>query len=101
MKVASVFVITTVLLSLNACSKDYSPSEKDTGASMYQTACANCHKKDENGLIFAFNKENANIAYIKTRIAEGSIRMPKFPNINTTQAEELGDYILQNSAINP
>ncbi|MCK5872499.1 MAG: cytochrome c [Methylococcales bacterium] len=101
MKTASLFVITTVLLSLNACSKDYSPSEKDTGASMYQTACSNCHKKDEKGLIFTFNKENANIAYITKRIAEGSMKMPKFPNINAQQAEELGVYLLKNSAINP
>ncbi len=100
MKITSLLTVSVVLLSLNACSKDYSPSEKDTGESMYQTACANCHKKDEKGLIFTFTKENANTAYIKRRIAEGSMKMPKFPNINAQQAEELGAYLLENSAIN-
>ena len=101
MKITSLFIITTALLSLNGCSKDYSPSEKDTGASMYQTACANCHKKDEKGFIFTFSKENANIAYIQQKIANGSMKMPKFPNINAQQAEELGRYLLENSAITP
>ncbi len=99
MKTISLLVITTALLSLNACSKDYSPSEKDTGESMYQTACVNCHKKDEKGMIFTLDRENSNVNYIKKRIAEGSMRMPKFPNINAKQAQQLGDYILKNSTV--
>jgi cytochrome c551 len=83
-----------------ACSKDYSPTSSDTGESMYQTACSQCHKKNEKGMIFTFDKEKATIIYIKERIAQGSMQMPKFPNIKPKQAEELGKYILQNSAIN-
>ena len=100
MKNIPLLLTLSALLSLNACSKDYAPTGSDTGESMYQTACSQCHKKNEKGLIFAFDKQNANVTYIKTKIAEGSMRMPKFPNINAQQAEELGKYLLKNSTIN-
>ena len=98
MKTQQLLIIIGALFILNGCSKDYSPSEKATGESMYQTACAQCHKKDEKGMIFAFAPENANVTHISDRVKSGSLMMPKFPNIKDEQLKQLSDYILKNSA---
>jgi len=99
MKTKQLLIIIGALFILNGCSKDYSPSEKATGESMYQTACTQCHKKDEKGKIFAFDSDKANVNYIRERVKNGSLMMPKFPNINDEQLTQLSDYILKNSAI--
>ncbi len=99
MKIQQLLIIIGTLFILNGCSKDYSPSEKATGESMYQTACAQCHKKDEKGKIFTFDSEKANITHITERIKSGSLMMPKFPNIKGKQLTQLSDYILKNSAV--
>lgn len=87
------------LFTLNACSKDYQPSDQDTGASMYQTACAQCHQKSSTGIIFNFEANNANVKHIKERIAQGNMRMPKFPHIQGEKLHQLSEYILNNSVI--
>jgi mono/diheme cytochrome c family protein len=97
MKTQQLLIIISSLFILNSCSKDYSPSEKSTGESMYQTACVQCHKKDDNGIIFAFDPENANVTYITERVKNGSLMMPKFPNIKDDQLKKLSDYVLKNS----
>ena len=99
MKTQQLLIIIGALFILNGCSKDYSPSEKATGESMYQTACVQCHKKDEKGKIFTFNSEKANVTHISERVKSGSLMMPKFPNINDEQLTQLSDYILKNSTI--
>jgi cytochrome c551 len=99
MKIQQLLIIIGSLFILNGCSKDYSPSEKATGESMYQTACVQCHKKDEKGIIFTFNRENAKVTHIIERIKKGSLMMPKFPNINDEQLSQLSDYILKNSTV--
>lgn len=97
MKTINVLLISTLLLTVNGCSKDYSPEENATAESMYQTACAECHKKDSSGMIFTFDSQKANTAYINERIANGNMMMPKFPNIKGEQLKQLSDYILKNS----
>lgn len=99
MKTKQLLLILSSLLLFNGCSKDYSPSDKDTGASMYQTACAQCHQQDAKGMIFTFSSDKANVAHIQERIQSGSLMMPKFPNIKGKQLEQLSDYILKNSTV--
>ncbi len=99
MKTQQLLIIISTLFILNGCSKDYSPSKKATGESMYQTACVQCHKKDEKGMIFTFDSEKANVGYISERVKTGSLMMPKFPNINDEQLSQLSDYVLKNSAV--
>ncbi|MDQ7089380.1 MAG: cytochrome c [Methylococcales bacterium] len=100
MKTTQLLLIVSSLLVLNGCSKDYSPSAKDTAESMYQNACVQCHQKTTEGTIFTFTAEKANVAYIQERIQSGSLMMPKFPNIKGESLNQLSDYILKNSVAN-
>lgn len=97
MKTINLLVISAALFTLNGCSKDYTPDAKATAESMYQTACAECHKKDAQAMIFTFDSKNANVAYISERIGKGNMMMPKFPNIKGEQLNKLSEYILKNS----
>lgn len=100
MKKTNLLLIFAALSMLNACSKDYSPEADTTAESMYQSACAECHKKDSAGMIFTFDKQNATTAYISERIAEGNMMMPKFPNIKGEQLKQLRTIFLQTVQIN-
>lgn len=97
MKNIDLLVIGTALLALNGCSKDYTPDQNASAESVYRAACAECHQKDSAGMIFTFESKNANIGYIKERIANGNMMMPSFPNIKGEQLQQLSDYILKNS----
>lgn len=97
MKSTNLLTISIMLLLLNGCSKDYTPDANATAESTYQAACAECHKKDSTGMIFTLDNKNANVAYIKERISNGNMMMPKFPNIKGEQLQQLSAYILTNS----
>ncbi len=99
MKTKQLLVIISTLFILNGCSKDYNPSDNETGISMYQTACSQCHKKDAKGFIFSFDSDNANVDYIQQRVESGSLMMPKFPNIQGEKLQQLSEYILKNSMV--
>lgn len=99
MKTNPLLLIISTCFIQNGCSKDYNPSAKATGESIYQTACIQCHKKTPEGLIFTFNREKYNVNYISKRISDGRLMMPKFPNIKGRQLQQLSDYILNNSGV--
>ena len=97
-------LMTTLLTLLAACSRSYTPNTEATGRDIFLEACAECHKaenKDLPGMIFALSTPKANLAYITYKVHEGSLTMPKFPNIRDTQLQTLSDYVLSHSTITP
>ena len=84
--------------AISACTKDYAPAADASGEAIYKTVCADCHQFDSNDKIFNLSAEKTNIAYIANKVHEGSLRMPKYPNIQGPALERLSIYILENSS---
>lgn len=90
----------TGLMLLTGCANDYTPQASDTGASIFQTACAECHRaKDTNApnYFFKLDAKNANPKYIAFKVNGGSLMMPKFPHIKGKDMRALSTYVLDHS----
>ncbi len=87
------------LLFLSGCShqNDYSPSSDATGEQIFAEVCKNCHQPDDKGIIYTLKKENANVAYISKQIKQGSMMMPKFPNMPDDAINKVAQYVLAHS----
>jgi len=98
MKLSYIFAALIIGLA-TGCSKtsDYSPAAGASGEDIFKAACMECHK-DAAPSIFELKADEATVASIKQRIAEGNMGMPKFPNIQGESLDKLAEYVLANSA---
>lgn len=97
MKLLATVFLAISLLSINACSRDYTPLPGSSGEKIFQEACSECHKadnKDAPGMIFSLDPANAHEGFIVQRVHTGSIKMPKFPNIKDNDLKQLSAYVL-------
>ncbi len=93
------YIFAALIIGLaTGCSKtsDYSPAAGAKGEDIFRAACVECHK-DTAPKIFELKADEATPATIKQRIAEGNMRMPKFPNIQGESLDKLTEYVLANS----
>ncbi len=100
MKQLYVTAALAVVLSGCAGSNDFTPAADASGEDIFKLACAECHSADV-GKIYDLDESMANAAAVKTKIGEGSMAMPGFPNIKGAQLDALADYVLANSNVAP
>mgnify|MGYP002395330191 CR=1 FL=1 len=94
----SVLAIVASTLTLGACSSDeYTPSPGADPKSMFQTACMSCHVATESGKVIALSSENNTPEAVAIKISNGSMSMPKFPNIKGAELEALSEWVVENS----
>ena len=87
-------------LFLNACSSDYTPQKSADGAAIFNAACSECHQVVSEAtpeMFFTLHSKNANSTYIEFKVYNGSINMPKFPNIKGHKMKILANYVLDHS----
>ncbi len=92
-------LIAVTLLSLSACSKDYSPAPQASGEQIFAAACAECHKPANNGSLYQLKPEHANLAYISEKIGKGSWLMPAFNRLSADDLLKISTYALEHSEI--
>ncbi|MEY4210079.1 MAG: hypothetical protein RLZ92_458 [Pseudomonadota bacterium] len=85
------------LLTLAACSRDYSPEPQATGEQIFQAACAECHKPANNGSLFSLTTEKDNLAYLSQKISQGSWLMPGFKQFNSDDLTKISTYVMEHS----
>jgi cytochrome c551 len=91
--------ISTALILLAGCSREYAPDSQATGEQIFQVACLECHKPAANGSIYTLKAKNANAAYIGDKVHGGSLLMPSFPNIKADDLAKISAYALEHSAV--
>ena len=84
-------------LSLIGCSNNYAPDPEAKADYIFNTACLECHKPANNTSLFQLKPENANTAYITTKIQKGSFLMPAFPKFSESDLNKLSQYLLEQS----
>lgn len=95
---------TLILLSLttllSACDNDYTPVANASGEDIFKAACAECHKADKSNpkILYSLAPEKANQAAIADKISNGSMMMPRFPNIKGEQLSSISEYVLSHSS---
>ncbi len=69
-------------LALAGCSKTntYAAAAGASGEDVFKAACAECHKKNDNGKIFELASDKANATFVSKKVTEGGVIMPSFPN---------------------
>ncbi|MCF7970071.1 MAG: cytochrome c [Methylococcaceae bacterium] len=96
-KKLSLFIL---ILSLTACSDDYTPRPTSSAKTIYLEACADCHSGEpENPEMYywSINPKNINARYIAHKVNAGSLTMPGFPNIQGESMRKLSEYVLQHN----
>lgn len=86
------------LLSACAGSEDFTPPPTATALDIHNMACASCHGPvQHNGetYFWEITAENANTAYIKDKVSNGSMMMPSFPNIKGEKLDTLVAFVLE------
>ncbi len=98
----AVFYALPLVLLAAGCSKtnDYTPAAGVASADVFKAICADCHQADGNGKYFELTGEKATAEAIATRINEGNMMMPAFPNIQGEALTGLSNYVLENSTKN-
>lgn len=92
-------LLLAALLTLAACSRDYSPEPQATGEQIFQATCAECHKPANNGSLFSLNAEKDNLAYLNQKIGQGSWLMPAFKQFNSDDLTKISTYVMEHSDI--
>ena len=87
-------------LVLAACTNEYTPSEQSNGEEMFKAACISCHKPVEgrDNIYYQLSADKMNQAYIEAKITNGSLMMPKFPNLTGEALQAVSQYALEHSA---
>ncbi len=87
-------------LVLTACTNEYTPSEQANGEEIFKAACISCHKPIEgkDTIYYELSADKMNQAYIEAKITEGSLMMPKFPNLTGENLSAVSQYALEHSA---
>ena len=87
-------------LVLTACTNEYSPAEQSNGEEIFKAACMSCHKPIEgkDNIYYELAADRKNLAYIESKISEGSLMMPKFPNLTGDSLKAVSEYALEHSA---
>jgi len=96
----SKLALTGVALLLAACTRDYTPEPGASGERIFASACAECHNtavKDAPGMLFALDSNKATPIYIAQKVHNGSLMMPKFPNIKDQAMRVLSKYVLDHN----
>lgn len=99
MKKLALIATSTVMLSACSGSSDYAPEAGVAPMDMYKAACMNCHSPvdvDGKTVFWQIAPENANSAYVKAKLTEGSMMMPAFPNVKGEQLDALVKFVLEN-----
>ena len=92
-------VIGTTLL-IAGCTRDYMPESGTSGELIFKSACVECHNtavKDAPGMLFTLYSNKATPTYISHKVHNGSLMMPKFPNIKDREMQALSEYVLDRS----
>ena len=95
----STLLFASSLMIAAGCShqNDYSPAAEATGEQIFAEVCKNCHQPGSDGIIYTLKPENANPAYIRQQIKQGSLMMPKFPNMSDDAINKVSQYVLAHS----
>ena len=95
----SLLIIATTSLILTACSNEYAPTADASGEDIYKAACMECHKPVEgkDNIYYELTADKKNLAYIEAKISEGSLMMPKFPNLTGNSLKAVSQYALEHS----
>jgi len=103
MKKQMLCVAAAVVLSGCSGSKDYTPAAGASGKDIFAQACVGCHSsinETELTTFWEITAENANVTYVSEKIAQGSIRMPSFPNIKGAELEAIATFVLEHNKSN-
>ena len=92
-------LLMVALLTLAACSRDYSPQPQATGEQIFQATCAECHKAANNGSLFSLSAEKDNLAYLNQKISQGSWLMPAFKQFSNEDLTKISTYVMEHSDI--
>ncbi len=97
-KILLVVAVSTLILT--ACSNEYTPVAGAKGEEIFKAACMECHEAIEgkDNIYYELAADRKNLAYIEAKINEGSLMMPKFPNINGDELKKVSQYALDHSA---
>lgn len=100
----SILLMTVCTITLtgfiSGCSRDYTPSATATGEDIFKQACMECHEAIEgkDNIFYELKAENKNTAFFSKKISNGSLMMPKFPNITADKLTAVSQYALEHSA---
>lgn len=94
------FALLALSTVLTACKNDYTPAAEASGEDIFKAACADCHKADQSKpkIYFGLAAENANLAAVSDKINNGSLTMPKFPNITGDKLTAISQFVLDHNA---
>lgn len=95
-------ILVLTILSITACSRDYTPGFAANGETIFKEACAECHQPKDPAIpqiIFSLHEKNVNERYITHKVQGGSLMMPKFPNIKGSKMRSLSTYVLNHTAV--
>lgn len=92
------FVATGTLI-LSGCSNEYTPTAESSGEEIFKAACMECHTPVEgkNNIYYELTADKKNLAYIEAKISEGSLMMPRFPNLTGDSLKAVSQYALEHS----
>jgi len=99
MKINTLLILSS-LITLSACSNDYTPPKNIDGEGIFKMTCAKCHSPEPASqplAIFNLAPENANASYIANKVHGGGMTMPKFPNITGDKMQLLSNYVLKHN----
>jgi len=89
--------ITTLLLS--GCSRDYTPASGASGEDIFKAACLECHEAIEgkDNIHYELTSDRRNVDFVAKKVASGSLKMPKFPNITGDSLTAVSQYVIEHS----
>lgn len=88
-----------VTVLATACTDDYQATAGASGKATFDAACVNCHKplEDNADKHFELTADKRNVAYVSEKVTSGSLRMPKFPNVQGAELAALSEYVVAHS----
>jgi len=100
-----ILMVAAAIAVLSGCagSKDYTPEAGTSGKQIFSQACIGCHgaiSETELTTFWEISAENANAAYVTAKIAEGSMTMPSFPNVQGAELEAITKFVLEHNKSN-
>lgn len=94
----SVLALVVATVTLSACkSEDYVPSAGADPKAIFEAACSGCHMPTLSGKVMALSLAKSTPEGVAAQIGNGSIAMPKFPNIQGAELKALSAWVVANS----
>ena len=89
--------VTSLLVS--GCSRDYTPAPGASGEDIFKAACMECHEAIEgkDNIYYELTSDKRTTEFVAEKLASGSLKMPKFPNITGDSLKAISQFVVDHS----